>query len=120
MCYGENIGIKFNIVKPKINIRKPYYDANHNRFFFPVHKNYRYYLEATSVDEAGFIRYYIFVGKEQFNPSCRRCEVNGIGNCRLQLHNEVKDYIQNECAERGNITAVLIDENADYDTYNIV
>lgn len=120
MCYGENISLKFNIVKPKVNIRKPYYEASRNRFFFPVHKNYKYYLEVTATNENDITAYYILVGKEEFNPSCRRCEVNGIGNCRLQLHGEVKEYIAKECAERGNINATLVDENSDYDTYLIV
>lgn len=119
MCYGQNINLRFNIVKPKIDIRKPHYEVARNRFFFPVHKNYKYYLEATSTDENGITTYYILVGKEEFNPNCRRCEVNGIGNCRVQLHNDVKEYITKECAERGNIIATLIDENSDYDTYII-
>ena len=120
MCYGENIGLKFNIIKPKIDRRKPYYEAARNRFFFPVHKNYLYYLEASSTDETGFTTFYILVGKEYFNENCRRCEVNGLGNCRVQLHDATKNYVEKECAERGNINCTLIDENSDYDTYMIM
>lgn len=120
MCYGENIGLKFNIVKPKIDRHKPYYEVGRNRFFFPVHKSYMYYLEVSTTDENNIITYYILVGKDKFNDNCRRCEVNGLGNCRIQLHDALKDYVIKECNERGNITCTLIDENSDYDTYMVM
>lgn len=121
MCYGENIGLKFNILNPVKDKKKPFYDENTGCFYFRTTIKYRYFLEVSSTDpETNMIQYYILIAKTKFNENCRLCEVDGYGKCKIRPKGELKEYIKKESIERGNLICNFIDRNSDYDTYIII
>ena len=115
MCRPE---IRFDIINPVTNSKKPHYDVNKNLFLFPVDIKYRYYIEVRNIDEnTGEYRYYLLLSKIKFSEHCRLCEVNMYGMCKIHPRGEFKDYIVQECNERGNVDMDKVDANSDYDIW---
>ena len=48
MCKPE---IRFDIVNPVTNGKRPHYDKSKDLFLFPVDTKYRYYVEARNIDK---------------------------------------------------------------------
>lgn len=115
MCKPE---IRFDIVNPVTNGKRPHYDKNKDLFLFPVDTKYRYYVEARQYNtDTGEYKWYILIGKIKFSEHCRLCEVNMYGMCKFHPRGEFKEYIVRECEERGNVDMDKVDANADYDIW---
>lgn len=117
----EDIRLKYNIVNPVVDQYKPYYNKIKNLFYFPVNRDYKYYIEATQIDENTHqIKYYLLLSINSFNDNCRRCEVTSTGKCKVQVYGRFKDYIVRECKERGNIICDLVESTDDYDIFVVI
>lgn len=117
MCRPE---IRFDIINPVTNSKKPHYDTNKDLFLFPVDTKYRYYIEVRNIDEnTGEYRYYLLLGRIKFSEHCRLCEVNMYGMCKIHPRGEFKEYVVQECVERGNVDMNKVDANSDYDIWLI-
>lgn len=116
----DDIAIKFDIVNPVSDKKKPRYNKERNLFTFPVDTNYKYYVEARKLnDTTGDYDWYLLLSKSQFSPHCRLCEVNMYRSCKIHPRGEFKNFISRECAERGNINMKKVETNSHYDTWLI-
>lgn len=112
---------KYNVLNPSINRKQPYYDVNKELFLFPVKSKYRYFVEASRFNrEKNINEYYLLLGSVKFDDNCRLCEVNEYGKCKVKLKGEIKEYVMNECSERGNIECNYIETEDDYDVFRVV
>ncbi len=117
MC---NPVIQFEIINPVTNKKKPRYEIERNIFRFPVETKYRYYIEAKQIDkDTGEYSYYLLLSTIKFSEHCRLCEVDMYNNCKLHPRGEFKEFIMQECAERGNIDMSKVDATSDYDIWKL-
>lgn len=112
---------KYNIINPISNTKKPYYDFKFNYFIFPVDRKYKYFVEAANFNQTkGYMEYFIILDEKPFDENCRKCEVNMYGKCKVKLLGEIKDYVRNECRERGNIEVSYVETINSADVFSIV
>lgn len=113
--------VKYKILNPLVNHKKPYYDYKRNKFIFQVKSNYKYFLEAAQFNpEKGYNEYYILIGTEKFDDSCRTCEVDMYGKCKLNVIGELKDYIIDQTKDRGNINVEYVESCDGYDVFSVI
>lgn len=111
---------KYNVLNPKSDRKKPYYDISKDIFYFPVKTKYRYFVEASQFNlEKNVTEYFLLLGTTKFDENCRLCEVDGYGKCKIKLKGEIKDYVKSECTERGNIECNYIETEDNYDVFRI-
>lgn len=117
MCKPE---IRFDIINPVSNRKKPHLNKEQNLFMFPVETKYRYYIEARNIDEnTGEYKYYLLLSTIKFSEHCRLCEVNMYKMCKIHPRGEFKEFLYNECTERGNVDMNKVDANSEYDIWLI-
>ena len=102
--------VKYNVLNPHIDKKKPYYDLNKELLIFPVKSKYRHFVEASQYNkEKGVNEYFLLLGTKKFDDSCRLCEVNEYGKCKVKLKGEIKEYVKDIAAERGNIECYYVE-----------
>ena len=112
---------KYNIINPISNRKKPYYDFKLNYFIFPVKRKYKYFVEAANYDsQRGITQYYLILSDIAFDDNCRVCETNMYNKCKVKLLGEIKDYVINECKDRGNIIVDYVETIDNADVFRIV
>lgn len=116
--------VGFNILNPKIDNKKPFYNSKKNIFYFKVDKPYKYYIEVSNTKDDDSIEYCILLSTVEFDENCRKCSVDLYGRCQIHPLGEFKNYIKRECTERGNINCnyywnVELAEGINYDVYCI-
>lgn len=110
--------VKYNVIDPAIDKHKPYYDVKKKLFIFPVKQRYSYFVQAYQINSVTNIKeYLLLLGKEKFDESCRRCQVNQYGKCNMRITDEFLEYVKGECAERGNIEIEYLESENNYDVY---
>lgn len=110
----------FNILNPKTDNKMPFFNAKKGIFYFPVNNTfYKYYIEASRITEDGITEYYILVGANQFDSNCRKCHVDDYKRCQIRPKGEIKDYIVQECNERGNLNVSFYEQGNGYDIYKL-
>lgn len=112
---------KYQIINPAKDTKKPYYDDKKGILYITDIKTpYRYFVEAiTANKEEGGNNYYIILGRNKFDNSCRICHTDGYGRCQVKVKGEIKDFIVNETNERGNININYIESTDDYDVFEV-
>lgn len=112
--------VKYKILNPLIDHKKPYYDIKRNQLVIPVKTNYTYFLEASQYNpEKGIDEYFILLGKTKFDDSCRQCETNMYGKCKVRVLGELKKYILEQLEDRGNLEVEYVESGEYYDVYSI-
>lgn len=109
--------VSFEILNPISDKNKPYFDNKNNIFVIPLKIGYTYYVETKLIEENGITNYYLLLGFTKFNNNARRCNVDNYGRCKIRIGGEFKDFVINECKERGNINVTYIESKEDYDIY---
>lgn len=112
--------LKFNIINPAVDKKKPYYDEKHNILIFPVKSRYNYFIQACQISPITHIKeYFLLLGAEKFDDACRKCQTNQYGKCSVRLSDEFKEYVLEECKERGNIIVEYSESENNYDIYSV-
>lgn len=112
--------IKYNIIDPAVDKQKPYYDVKTKTFKFPVKRQYRYFVQACQVNSVTHVKeYFLLLGIEKFDESCKKCQTNQYGKCSVPITGEFKDYVIEECKERGNIIVEYSESEEGYDSFNV-
>ena len=102
--------LKYNLINPAIDKKKPYYDDKTKTLKFQVKSNYRYFIQATQINEVTHIKeYFLLLGTEKFDDACKKCQTNQYGKCSVSLSGEFKEFVIVEYTES--------DEG--YDAYNV-
>ena len=112
--------VKYTVLNPLQDNKKPYYDIKRKQFIFPVKENYKWFLEAAQFNVVKNDNdYFILIGTNKFDDNCKKCEVDMYGKCKLRLIGELKEYVIEECNSRGNIKVEYIESTDDYDVFSI-
>ena len=112
--------LKYNLINPAIDKKKPHYDEKTKTLNFPVKSNYRYFVQASQIDSVTHIKeYFLLLGTEKFDDACKKCQTNQYGRCSVHLSDEFKEYVIQECKERGNIIVEYTESEDTYDVYNV-
>ena len=111
--------VKYEILNPTINNKKPFLDKK-GLLFFPIKEAYRYYIECALTNENnGGREYYLLLSKIKFDDNCRLCKTDQYGRCQIKIKGEIKDYILNEIQYRGNINIEYVESADNYDVFSI-
>lgn len=110
---------EFNILNPRIDNKMPFLDIRKGIFYFIVQNDYKYYIEANRINELGITEYFILVGLNSFDNNCKKCHVDSYHRCQIRPKGEIKNYIEKETKERGNINCSLYGQGFGYDIYKI-
>ena len=109
--------LKYNLINPAIDKKKPYYDEKTRTLKFQVKSNYRYFIQATQINEVTHVKeYFLLLGTEKFDDACKKCQTN---QCSVSLSGEFKEFVISECKERGNIIVEYTESDEGYDAYNV-
>lgn len=112
--------LKYNLINPAIDKKKPYYDEKTKTLKFQVKSNYRYFIQATQINQTTHIKeYFLLLGTEKFDDACKKCQTNQYGKCSVPLSDEFKEFVIEECKERGNIIVEYTESDEGYDAYNV-
>lgn len=110
--------IKFEVLNPVKDTKKPFYDKVKKILFVPITKSYRYFVEVSRFNpNSGGKDYYILLGETKFDINCRLCTTDNYGRCQIKVRGELRDYVVNETDERGNITVEYQETDGNYDIY---
>ena len=112
---------EFNIINPVPSRKSPFYNKKKGLFYFPTTIRYSYYLECTKINQVTHdIEYYILLSKTKFNENCKACHLDNYGRCQIKPAGILKEYIEKETMERGNLIMDYIESKEDYDIYNLI
>lgn len=109
--------VKYNILNPISNNKKPFY--KNNFLYIPSIGKYNYFLEASLQNEYGGVDYYLLFGKTKFNEHCRKCITDNYGRVKINIKGSIKDYVKEECERYGNINVDYVESADDYDVFTI-
>lgn len=113
--------VKYKILNPITNHKKPYYDYKRKQFIFPVKTKYKYFLEAAQFDPViNDNNYFILLGETKFDDNCRTCETDMYGKCKVRVIGALKDYILDQLEDRGNLKVEYVESGEGYDVFSIV
>lgn len=111
---------KYKILNPLTDHKKPYYDTKRNLLIIPIRNNYKYFLEAAQYNpDKGINEYYLLLGSNKFDDSCRPCETDMYGRCKLRVIGELKEYVLDQLEDRGNLEVEYVESGDGYDVYSI-
>lgn len=110
--------IKYNILNPVTDKKKPF--IRDGVLYFPIKERYNYFVECYTDNIVGGSNYYILLGKEKFNPNCRKCQMDGYGRCKIKLKGDIKDYVEYLCKTTGNVELEYIESSEEYDVFSII
>ena len=57
--------------------------------------------------------------QKPYDESCKKCQTNQYGKCSVPITGEFKDYVLEECKERGNIIVEYSESEEGYDSFNV-
>lgn len=109
----------FNIINPKTDKNRPFFDKKRGLFVFKLPNNYKYYIEVSGLDKYGNVEYYFLLSKYVFDSNCRFCNKDDYGRFKIHVGEELKNYIDREFTERGNLNINFIESRDKYDIYKI-
>lgn len=113
--------VKYRILNPITDHKKPYYDYKRKQFIFPVQTKYNYFLEAVQFNPTTNDNdYFILVGKDKFDYNCRSCETDMYGKCKIRVIGALRDYILDQLEDRGNLKVEYIESGENYDVFSVV
>lgn len=102
--------LNYEILNPKTDNKRPFLLRNGLFCFHTDYKNIKYYLECARIENYER-KYYLLVGETKFDKNCRLCSVDDYGRCKIKIKGELKNYIESEIKERGNINVEEINNN---------
>lgn len=112
--------LQYEVISPKVIKSLPHYNKRREFIIPNIHRNYKYYLEASRYNTITLEKeYYFLFSVNKFDEHCRRCRVDDFGNLHLFTHGEINNYIRNECRERGNVKVDYLNTEDTYDVYII-
>lgn len=112
--------LKYKLINPVVDNKKPHVN-NHGAFVIPnIRRLYTNYVEVKNYTETNGYEYYLLLGTSKFDSNCRRCRVDDYARLIVTLHGELKDYVINECNERGNVEFNYVCTEDEYDVWEIV
>ena len=113
--------VKYELVSPIINKKLPYLDKNNFLIVPAIKKLYKYYIEVKRYNPNTLCyEYFLLLSDKKFDAQCRKCRVDDYGRLKVMLHNEVKQYVIDETAARGNVQFEYIESDSLYDVWQIV
>lgn len=112
---------KYEIISPVIDRKKPHVDKT-GAFIVPdIKYPYRYYVEVRRYNNSIFsYEYFVLLSTIKFDNNCRKCIVDNYGRLKVRLCREIKDFVNNEIAVRGNVDFEYIESEDIYDVFQIV
>ena len=112
--------LKYNLINLAIDKKNPNDKTKTKTLKFQVKSNYRYFIQATQINETTHIKeYFLLLGTEKFDDACKKCQTNQYGKCSVPLTNEFKEFVIEECKERGNIIVEYVESDEGYDAYSV-
>lgn len=104
--------------KPDKNKARLY---NNNILIIPnIKKRYKYYLECSRINNKYMTKeYIILLSNTKFDDRCYTCRVDDYARLHIKVHNELKDYINNEMKIRNNINVEYSETENEYDIFII-
>ena len=111
---------KYEVINPTTDNKRPFFDKRKGLFYAPLKKKYRYFVEATVLDENGCEDYFIILGNVKFDKNCRLCHTDNYGRCQIKVKGKIKDYILEEVTNRGNVDLEYIESTDTYDVFKVV
>lgn len=111
---------KYKVLNPVNNTKLPFFDERKGIFYVPISGSYRYYVEAIVPQEEGGVIYFLLLGKVKFDINCRLCHTDDYGRVQIKIKGEMKDFIVDECKERGNVKVEYVETIEDYDVFSVI
>lgn len=112
--------LKYEIINPITNRKKPHIDK-YGAFIIPaIKKNYKYYIEVKRYNTTTLCyEYFIILSIIKFDSQCKKCRVDDYGRLKLIVHGDIKDYIVNEINNRGNVEFNYMESEQEYDVWQV-
>lgn len=112
--------VKYEIVNPVINRKRPYLDDKDYLIVPNAIKNYKYYIECKLYNTKELCyEYFLLLGVTKFDENCRKCHVDDYGRLKCKLHGETLNYIKTQRIANGNNVCNYLESEDDYDTFII-
>lgn len=111
---------RYKIINPVKDSKLPFYDERKGILFITnIKTNYKYYIEAVIYQEDSSVDYFLLLGKDKFDANCRLCHTDNYGRVQVKVKGQFKDFVVEECKERGNIKVEYIETIGDYDVFSV-
>lgn len=110
---------KYRITDPVIDPKLPFFDKRKGIFYVPTKKEYRYYVACVTPNTDRDVNYHILLGNTKFDINCRLCHTDLYGRVQIKVKGEIKDFIERESLERGNVQVTYIESIDNFDVFEI-
>lgn len=110
---------KYKISNPTIDPKFPFFDKRKGIFYVPMKKGYRYYVACATPKTDGDVDYHILLSDRKFDINCRLCHTDLYGRVQIKVKGEIKNFIERETIERGNVQVTYVESGDDYDVFEV-
>lgn len=112
--------VKYELVSPKTNHKKPFVDQRGALIIPSINRLYRYCVEAMRYNTTEFCyEYFLLLSVNKFDEHCYKCRVDDYGRLKVNLHGKLKEFVNDEIKVRGNIKCDYIESEPDYDVWKL-
>lgn len=112
---------KYEVLNPITKRNKPYYNTK-GLLVVPnvFSKHYKWYVEVARTNPITADRnYFILFSTERFDDNCIKVSKDSSKRPCIELHRELKDYVDREIHARGNVELEYIESETEYDVWEL-